>query len=152
MAEMATTETAYEELDMRCLAATTVAGSTRTLVEFRLTDWGLGTERHSALRQDVKIIIAELVANACEATPDREIRVRAVRDAQGVFISVWDSSNEMPQPRQVKDLELEELDLNPDNFDNNGGNGLALVIALAQETGFTPTTPAGKWVWARLTI
>ena len=83
---MAAMEAAHKELDMSCLAATSVAGSARTLVEFRLVEWGLGAERHAELRQDISLITAELVANACEATPDRPIRVRAVRDTRRILI------------------------------------------------------------------
>jgi anti-sigma regulatory factor (Ser/Thr protein kinase) len=142
---MAAAETGYEELDVRCLAAPSLAGQARTLIEFRLIAWGL-----PQLVDSATLVMTELVANAVEAAPDGQVSIRAVRDGGGVLISVWDSSPERPQPRQVKELELQDLDLSPENFDDNGGNGLALVIALATETGFSPTPPTGKWVWARL--
>ncbi|WP_433325545.1 hypothetical protein [Spirillospora sp. CA-294931] len=67
-----------------------------------------------------------------------------------MVLAVWDSSDAMPQARPVVELEPEDLDLSPANFDNNGGWGLPLVEALACQSGVTRTQPHGKWVWARL--
>lgn len=59
------------ELDISCLAAGTTSGLVRTLVEFRLAEWGL-----QRVAGDVLLIAGELVANAVESTPDRVIRDR----------------------------------------------------------------------------
>ncbi|MDL4771064.1 MULTISPECIES: ATP-binding protein [Thermomonosporaceae] len=133
------------ELDMTCTAALTVAGQVRCLVEFRLVEWGL-----ARLVDDVRLIAGELVANAVRAAPGREVRVRFAREQGAVLLGVWDSAGEMPRTRPVVELTLEALDLDPGNFDNNGGWGLPVVEALASECGVLRTEPYGKWVWARL--
>lgn len=143
---MATAETRYEELNMCCLAAPTLAGTARTLVEFRLIAWGM-----PALIDSAALVMTELVSNAVKAVPDGHVAVRAVRGGRGVVISVWDSSPRMPVVREIRELEPADLDLSEENLDDNGGNGLPLVIALASRTGVLPTTnPPGKWVWARI--
>jgi hypothetical protein len=69
------------ELDMACLAAWTAPGQVRTLVEFRLTEWGL-----ARITDDVCLIATELVTNAVESTPDGEIRVRLTRERNAVLL------------------------------------------------------------------
>jgi hypothetical protein len=44
----------------------------------------------------------------------------------------------------------EDLDLSEENWDDNGGWGLPIVQALADDCGYTPHPSGGKWVWARL--
>ncbi|WP_433466126.1 ATP-binding protein [Spirillospora sp. CA-128828] len=121
----------------------------RTLVEFRLAEWGLGK-----VADDVLLIAGELVANAAEATPDQQIRVRFAREVGAVLLAVWDSSEKMPVVKPVVELALE--DVVPDARaldawydDGTGGWGLPLVRALASKCGVTQTKP-GKWVWARI--
>ncbi|MBC6460041.1 hypothetical protein HKK72_19430 [Actinomadura sp. HBU206391] len=58
----------------------------------------------------------------------------------------------MPSPRPVVELELDDLDLSEENFDDNGGWGLSLARELASECGVTRTEHGGKWVWAKLAI
>ncbi|MFC4053528.1 ATP-binding protein [Actinomadura syzygii] len=101
------------------------------LVELRLDAWGL-----AVLRDDVKLIASELVTNAVLHTPEREIRARLTREACGVWLGVWDSSDVMPVRR--------------DDGDGLGGRGLPLVAALASECGAFRALPYGKWVWARV--
>jgi anti-sigma regulatory factor (Ser/Thr protein kinase) len=146
------TPTHSKPLDFSCLAARTSAGQARSLIEYRLADWGLGAARLAEFRSDLCLAATELVGNATKVAPDAEIRVRLVPEHGSVLLGVWDSSNERPVPRPVVELELEDLNLDPARFDDNGGRGLALVLALAAETGITPTPPKGKWVWARFTM
>lgn len=134
-------------LDMTCLAAATVAAEVRQRIDFRLASWAM-----SGLAHDAHLIAAELIANACAATPEGSIRVRFSREARGVVMAVWDASDEGPKLQPLKELELEDLDLSPENFDDNGGWGLHMVRAVAAETGIRLTEPHGKWVWARLVI
>ncbi|MGW5415483.1 ATP-binding protein [Actinomadura geliboluensis] len=118
--------------DMEFLAARTAVGQVRTLVGLRLASWGL-----SGSCDDVKLIASELVTNAV-VHPEGEgglIRVRFRREACGVLLEVWDSSDSMP----VRKEDAEGL----------GGRGLAIVEAVAAECGVWPTEPHGKWVWAR---
>lgn len=133
-------------LDLTCLAAKTVPGQVRTLVRLRLLEWGL-----PGLVDDACLVAAELVTNACEATPEKPIRTRFTRDAHGVVLAVWDSSDRLPQAAPIVELELDDLDLSEENLDRNGGRGLPLVQALATDYGTRKTNPHGKWTWARLT-
>ncbi|WP_151566621.1 ATP-binding protein [Actinomadura rudentiformis] len=131
---------------MTCIAAGTVAAEVRRRIELRLADWRL-----PHIAADTFVIADELIVNACTETPEGEIRVWFTRQPGAVLLAVWDSSDAMPQARPVVELEPEDLDLSPQNFDNNGGWGLPLVLALASECGTTRTRPHGKWVWARIT-
>jgi anti-sigma regulatory factor (Ser/Thr protein kinase) len=120
----------------------------RFMVTIRLNGWGLPALKHSAM-----LVMAELVANAVTATPDGQVSVRAVRNESSVLISVWDSSPERPQPQPFIEPTLETVDLSPEHFDDNGGKGLWLVMALPDAVGVQETSnPPGKWVWARLDI
>ena len=71
------------ELDISCLAAGTVSGMVRTLVEFRLVEWGL--ER---IAGDVLLIGGELMANA--------VRIALLTRSQLPRIGHSDSSSQLP--------------------------------------------------------
>ncbi|MFI0369365.1 ATP-binding protein [Actinomadura sp. 1N219] len=138
-------------LDLTCLAARTVPGQVRTLVELRLASWGL-----DALRDDVTLIASELATNAVRHTLEQEMRVRLTREAGGVLLAVWDSSDVLPVRKRT--LETIAGDVSPDasalemgRDDGTGGRGLPVVELLSSECGVTPTDPAGKWVWSRVT-
>ncbi|MEU8803330.1 ATP-binding protein [Spirillospora sp. NPDC048819] len=136
------------ELDMSCLAAGTTSGLVRTLVEFRLAEWGL-----QKIAGDVLLIAGELVANAVESTPDRVVRVRFTREADAVVLAVWDSSEQMPVVRPVVEMTLDDVvadarALDAGYDDGTGGWGLPLVEALSAGCGVRKTEPSGKWVWA----
>lgn len=138
-----------EPLEIECRAARTVAGQARMQAGLRMADWGLGGRQYDDLRADVLLTLAELVANAVTATPDGPIRIRLIPEESVILLGVWDASDAMPKLVPTYEPTLDDLDLTPDNFDDNGGWGLPLVLALAAETGTTPTHPTGKWVWAR---
>ncbi|WP_165967052.1 ATP-binding protein [Actinomadura sp. 7K507] len=139
------------ELDTTFLAARTAPGQVRTLVEFRLAEWGL-----ARLSGDMALIASELVTNAVEHTPDdREIRVRFTREPGAVLLAVWDSSDGRPvRKRPVRSVAGDAVPdaeaLNPGHDDGSGGRGLTIVEALSTDCGVTRTDPAGKWVWARV--
>ncbi|MFG2249736.1 ATP-binding protein [Spirillospora sp. NPDC048823] len=138
------------ELDMSCLAAGTTSGLVRTLVEFRLAEWGL-----QEIAGDVLLIAGELVANAVQNARDRVIRVRFTREAGAVVLAVWDSSDEMPVVRPVVEMTLDDVvpdarALDADYDDGTGGWGLPLVQALSADCGVRKTEPSGKWVWAAI--
>ena len=135
-------------LDVRIPAAQTAPGQVRTLVESRLVSWGL-----VVLRDDVTLIASELVTNAIRHTSGPEIRVRFTREARGVLLEVWDSSDVPPIPKRT----AENLagDIAPDTEaleceDGSGGRGLPIVGLLSSEYGVKATNPAGKWVWSRV--
>ena len=139
------------ELDISCLASGTVVGLVRTLVGFRLTEWGL-----EKVADDVLLIAGELVANAVEhSAADREIRVRFTREPGAVVLQVWDSSDAMPVVRPVVELALDDIApdaraLDAGYDDGTGGWGLPLVQALSSDCRVCKTEPHGKWVWAKV--
>ena len=72
------------------------------------------------------------------------------RDIGGVLVAVWDASPEIPQPKPVRQLTLDDLEVSDGSFDDNGGRGLPLVQALSHACGVTKDPKGGKWIWARL--
>lgn len=137
----------FDNLDMTCVAAGTVAAEVRQRIEFRLDGWGL-----HRLADDIHLVATELITNACAATPMEQIRIRFTREAHSVFLGVWDSSDVLPRMRQPEELELDRLTLSPEAFDDNGGWGLHLVRTLSSEFGVIRTQPYGKWMWSRFTV
>ncbi|WP_158581655.1 ATP-binding protein [Actinomadura spongiicola] len=134
------------ELDISCRADVTVPGMVRSLVGFRLAEWGL--ERVAG---DVLLVAGELVANAVQSALDREIWVKLTREAGAVVVAVWDPSEGMPVARPVVEMTLDDVDgdawaLEPGC--EEGGRGLQIVQALASGCGVKVTPPVGKWVWA----
>ncbi|WP_158588008.1 ATP-binding protein [Actinomadura logoneensis] len=136
---------ATDDLIMAMLGSPAAAGLARTMAAHRLRKWGC-----SHINDDAALIIAELVANAAEATPNKKIRFQLSRDAHGIVIAVWDSSPAVPVARPVVELTLEDLDISEESFDRNGGWGLPIVETLANSCGYTPDPSGGKWIWARL--
>jgi anti-sigma regulatory factor (Ser/Thr protein kinase) len=140
--------TATEALDIDLYASPLAVSLARTYVDHRLYWWGC-----LRLTDNAQLIMAELVGNAVRATPGGEIRIRCSKAEGYVFLGVWDASPEMPKPKPVVELTLETLDLSPEHFDDNGGNGLLIVQSLATEYGISPTeSPQGKWVWVKFEI
>ncbi|WP_171064227.1 ATP-binding protein [Actinomadura soli] len=137
-------------LEVRCPAVRTVPGQVRTLVELRLASWDL-----AVLRDDLTLIASELVTNAIRHRPGREIRVRLTREARGVLLAVWDSSDALPMRKRTTetmagDVAPDAAALEPEGEDETGGRGLPIVEMLSTECGVTVTDPRGKWVWARV--
>jgi hypothetical protein len=137
--------TMADDLHISMLATKAAPGLARTLAETRLSKWGF-----MDISGDALLTIAELIANAIEETPNREIRFRLARDGAGVLIAVWDSSPRPPVARPVIELTLDTLDTCEQHWDDNGGWGLALVQALSVDCGYNLDPAGGKWVWARL--
>src|SRR5262245_58183977 len=104
--DMGAPTTALGGLDMTCIAATTLAAEARQRIGYRLASWGLGHLGH-----DARLIAAELISNACAATPEAEVRIRFTREPGGVALAVWDSAVEMPRVKPVVELAPEDLDL-----------------------------------------
>jgi hypothetical protein len=90
--------------------------------------------------------VSELVTNAVKAAagiagPDGgvpPVRLRLTARPPGVQVEVWDASDDMPEPRQVGQLDP-------------GGRGLVLVAALAARHGAYITEGGGKVAWAVIT-
>ncbi|MEV6959125.1 ATP-binding protein [Streptomyces sp. NPDC051207] len=112
----------------------------RRLASCQMDAWGWspGTPAHDA----VELIVAELAANAVThgRVPGRDAQLRLVRlDGAGrVRVEVSDVRGErLPCP------------VRGGRPDDDGGRGLALVTALAEDWGVAPRPGApGKTVWA----
>ncbi|TDC49684.1 hypothetical protein E1281_23070 [Actinomadura sp. KC345] len=140
------------ELDITCVPDKVGVGRVRSLVEFQLGDWGL-----FRMASDMCLIASELVTNALECAPGREIRVLLRREPEGVLLGVWDPSDEMPKVHALGEITLadvapdrEALDLGHE--DGMGGRGLPIVEALSSEWKVEKTMPHGKWVWSRIEL
>jgi hypothetical protein len=127
------------------LASTAAAGLARTLTNARLYKWG-----HAHISDDAFLVASELINNALAETPGKEIKYLLGREGGEIFLAVWDSSNRVPCQRPPVEFTLDELDLSPERFDDNGGWGLGIVATLATNCGYTTDPNGGKWVWAAL--
>jgi anti-sigma regulatory factor (Ser/Thr protein kinase) len=134
------------------LASAAAPGFARTLIERRLNKWG-----YSRILDDALLVTAEMVTNAANATPGKEITLLCRWEEHSVLVEVWDSSPEPPVPAPVIELTVDDLDLSEADFDTNGGRGLHIIQALATDWGhrFDPIDPTtgrspGKCVWARI--
>jgi len=136
-----------DRLALTLLACPAAARLARTLISRRVTQWGL---QHRL--DDVLLVASELITNAAEAAPNTRIKLRLSRNSQGIFISVWDSADTLPQSKPVTELTPEALDNSSRNWDNGGGWGLPLVEALSSACGHHPAPSGGKWVWATLDV
>ncbi len=102
-----------------------------------LWEWGL-----TALRDDVELLVSELVTNAVRASQSMEqvfpVRLRLLSDRSQVLILVWDANPQPPVPI--------------DPGEDETGRGLVLVEALSErwDWGATPDT-GGKMVWCIVT-
>lgn len=133
------------ELIIPMLGTPAAVGLARTLSDARLHKWD-----YLHIRDDALLVVAELVGNAAEETPNKQIVFQFTRDSREITIAVWDSSPRLPEPQPTVQLTLEDLDLSEENFDNNGGWGLSLVHSLSAACGVTRVPGGGKWVWARM--
>ncbi|MWK34802.1 hypothetical protein GEV43_12655 [Actinomadura sp. J1-007] len=136
-------------LEWRALPSASTPGTVRLLLEQRLAGRGL-LSALGGRADDLYLVTSELVTNACEETPHAEIVYRATLGREGVWIGVWDGSDEIPcEPPGVRELSFEELDAMPEGQVEHG-RGLELVAGLAAVRGVTVTPPHGKWVWAEV--
>ncbi|MBO2448062.1 ATP-binding protein [Actinomadura barringtoniae] len=103
----------------------------RELVRAMLEECGL-----EPLTDDATLITAELLGNAIRHGEDVVLLVYVDRERK-LNVQVWD-----PGPGEPRVGAPEELD--------EGGRGLMLVEALADEWGSMPDVLGGKVVWARV--
>ncbi|MEY9841752.1 ATP-binding protein [Streptacidiphilus sp. EB103A] len=87
----------------------------------------------------VELLLSELVTNVVRHTQTDLIIVVLLRDAVGVRVAVRDSSDAVPVRRT------------PDS-DDDGGRGLLLVDALADEWCVEKHPEGGKTVWAVVSV
>jgi anti-sigma regulatory factor (Ser/Thr protein kinase) len=109
----------------------------RAAIRQAVTSWGLG-----ALSGDAELLASELVANAAEHGSGQPITL-ALRQQPtpggqpAIVCEVSDTSLALPQPRPVQP-------------ESERGRGLAIVAALATDSGVT-ARPDGKTAWFTLT-
>lgn len=114
----------------------TAPGHARRIVNEALADWGLGH-----LEDTADLIVSELVTNALlHGQEPAALTLYTDPDADGglLFIEVDDAGNHAPQLRDAAG-------------DAEGGRGLVLVDALAEDWG-TEATGVGKRVWASISL
>ncbi|GFH68157.1 hypothetical protein Srut_46710 [Streptomyces rutgersensis] len=109
----------------------------------RLGDWGVPPG--STLSSTVALLVAELAANAARhgRVPGRNFALRLLhqraRTSAVVRVEVSDTHPRRPDPTTVSMADA----------DADGGRGLALVAALADDWGVEDRTGPGKTVWAQ---
>lgn len=141
---MALVENTYE-LKISMIASKASAGLARTMTTPKLQKWG-----YTGIVDDAHLIMSELIANAAQAAPGTLIWLRLRRDATGVLLEVWDSSPHVPKLKPLAAHSLDSLDISEESWDDNGGWGLHIVMALSVDCGYRLDPAGGKWVWARL--
>jgi anti-sigma regulatory factor (Ser/Thr protein kinase) len=108
------------------------ARQARELTRQVLAGWGL-----AALADDVTLMISELVANAVtHGAPPVTLRLALERGS--LTCEVTDSGRRMPTPCVP-------------GLDSQGGRGLAIVAALASESGVR-SYATGKTAWFTITV
>ncbi|GJF33270.1 ATPase [Kitasatospora sp. NE20-6] len=121
----------------RCVFGST--GQVRLGREFTskvLLDWGLSAEE--LVDEDVRLIVSELVSNACLHAGGPEELVLVLAEGR-IRIEVLDEGEGCPEPRS------------PHNSSRPGGHGLHIVGRLSAEWGVTPHE-GGKAVWAEVEL
>ena len=113
-------------------------GAARRLADLVLDEWGL-----PETVDDVRLVLSELVGNACRhaLTPDR------VPETTPIAVRL----SRMGEPGQVACLVADTSDRAPHKVDAHhfaeSGRGLNLVAAFSREWGWSPVR-GGKVVWA----
>src|SRR5512139_3098377 len=135
-----------EGLRLPMAASPATVGLAWSLVEQRLLRWGVA----EAVRYDVHLVLAELLANAVAATPvGLGITVDCHCDERCVIISVSDPSPVIPpEPPPVVELSREGFDLSEARFDDNGGWGLTIVKSLCVDYGVSRLPAGGNSIWS----
>ncbi|NDU71581.1 ATP-binding protein [Actinomadura sp. DSM 109109] len=120
------------EVRLTLLAVPSSVVLARELVRYTLTNWTFDRE----VIDDASLVMSEIVSNAVAAAPARRIRLRCALWEEAPLLECWDPCPD-PPVRCAPSLTAES------------GRGLAIVSALAQETGTRRSaTGEGKVVWA----
>ncbi|MFJ2259603.1 ATP-binding protein [Streptomyces sp. NPDC087844] len=108
-------------------------GHARDFARKTLSSWVL-----SALGEDIRLCVSELVSNALAhgTDPGHGFLVRIETDSDFVRLEVHDSRSNRPTVRHPADTEV-------------SGRGLLLVEALSDDWGVEDRRPFGKVVWSR---
>ncbi|QDQ15570.1 ATP-binding protein [Streptomyces spectabilis] len=127
---------AHRSTVFRLPAAAASVRAARTHVHERMTDWGIAPE----VGDDAVLVISELVTNAIAHAFGDHVVCRLCVAGQRLRIEVEDQARGETVPAQ-----------RPPDPDREGGRGLALVDALAEDWGVTRSLGgAGQIVWADL--
>jgi serine/threonine-protein kinase RsbW len=105
----------------------------RTLVRDRLVCRGLGED----VRDNAVLVMSELFTNAIVHTGSVEVTCRLRITAESVYLAVVDQGLDLVGPHVRTP-------------DTEGGRGLLLVSALAEEWGVEEKAEGGRVVWALL--
>ncbi|GGP73436.1 ATP-binding protein [Streptomyces sindenensis] len=142
MARPAQPRFTWHHFTMRFSSTPRSARLARHLAGERLDTWGVpyGSDAHDVLT----LIVAELSANAVShgLVRGRDFRLRLSAEGTTVRVEVTDTRGErLPALTE------------PSVPDQEGGRGLLLVAALADDWGWSPRTDGpGKTVWASLDV
>ncbi|GAA4316505.1 anti-sigma regulatory factor (Ser/Thr protein kinase) [Actinomadura luteofluorescens] len=120
------------EVRLTLLAVPSSVVLAREFVRYTLTNWGFGRE----VIDDASLVMSEIVSNAVAAAPGHRIRLGCALREGAPLLECWDPSPGLPVRC-------------PPSPTSENGRGLAIVTALAKETGTRPSaTGEGKVVWA----
>lgn len=98
----------------------------------------LPTTLPPTLRDDIELIVSELVTNAVRAASPT-VKIVVSYERQRLVLRVEDEGGGWPQPRDA-------------GIHDTNGRGLALVSALCTSWGVTLNAPGRKIVWAEIEI
>jgi hypothetical protein len=125
----------YAEFRLGFLAEPVSVRVARTVVRSALETWGL-----AGLIDGSVLVISELVTNGAKAGPGEWMEMSIRLQPDGVLLSCWDSSSEMPVASE-DDLEAE------------GGRGMFVIACYAAKVGTDPEEGRiGKSVWALMAL
>ncbi len=127
---------AHRSTVFRLPAVAASVRAARLHVRERMTEWNLAPE----VGDDAVLLVSELVTNAIAHAFGDHVVCRLCVTGQRLRIEVEDQARGDTVPAQ-----------RPPDLDRESGRGLALVDALAQDWGVTPTGGgSGQIVWAEL--
>ncbi|MFC4911940.1 ATP-binding protein [Actinomadura gamaensis] len=122
----------HPEIRMALLATPTSVVLARELVRYALVNWGFG----KPVIEDATLVMSEIVTNALNAAPGKEICIRTAVYEGAPLLECWDPSPALPVQRGV-------------TAEAESGRGLLIVAAYAENSGVRPSANGrGKVVWA----
>lgn len=126
----------YAEFRLGFLAEPVSVRVARTVVRSALETWDL-----AGLVDGSVLVISELVTNGAKAGPGEWMEMSIRLQPDGVLLSCWDSSPEMPGAPVMDDLDAE------------GGRGMFVIACCAAKVGTDPDEGrSGKNVWALMAL
>ncbi|RAY11882.1 hypothetical protein DPM19_28355 [Actinomadura craniellae] len=106
--------------------------------------------------EDAALVVSELVTNSLRVSaPGGTVKIELASDGPWMVVGVWDAGADLPEtvgavaPDPDAAVEPDPAGLEEGRI---GGWGLPMVDALATRRWIRPTSPAGKWVYAALTV